>query len=71
MGRKGLGSKTVGGYGFFVPAVTGRKGLENDVEDTGPEVGREGNSWNFVLLNECYSPVKAHSVQAWLGTGIT
>ena len=40
MGRKGLGSKTVGKYGFFVPAVTGRKGLETDVEDTGPEAGR-------------------------------
>lgn len=40
MGRKGLGSKTVEGYGFFVPVVTGRKGLETDSEDTGPEAGR-------------------------------
>ena len=40
MGGKGLGSKTVEGYGFFVPAVTGRKGLETDAEDTGPEAGR-------------------------------
>lgn len=40
MGRKGLGSKTVEGYGFFVPVVTGKKGLETDVKDTGPEAER-------------------------------
>lgn len=40
MGRKGL-DQTVEGYGFFVPVVTGKKGLETDVKDTGPEEGED------------------------------